>query len=224
MEKLTYELRDSHEARATAHSIADERENTTLKARTAKLLRVLTVPPLMAFMLVTTLYAALGSEAFRTPLRYIEAVFALALLPVIPYGLCATIPAMRKRGRKLERDLGIVFSLLGYFMGLLFALLGNGTTIEKELYITYMISGALMGLLSFVFRFKASGHACGASGPFAMLACRVGWGWLAGFALLVPIYVSSIRLGRHKLSELFAGAAVSVGALMIAIRIVALFC
>ena len=196
------------------------REKRALKA--AKLLRILTVPPIMALLLVTTLYLTLGTEAFAAPIRYFEAVFALVLLPVAPYLICAVIPSLRRKGRKLERSLAIVFSLLGYTMGTLFALLGGGTRVEIIVYLTYLISGALMGLLSFVFRFRASGHTCGAAGPFAMLTYALSPWWLVGYAVLIPIFISSIKLGRHTVSQLFAGGVVSVGALFIAIRIAGL--
>lgn len=188
----------------------------------AKLLRVLTVPPIMALFLVSALYIGLGKEAFRTPLRYFEAVFTLAILPVLAYPLCAAVPALKAQGRRAERNLAIVFSLLGYLMGTLFAIFGKGTRLEMELYLTYLISGALMGLSTFAFGFKSSGHACGASGPFAMLMYKFGWGWIFGFLLLIPVFSSSIRLKRHRISELIAGAAISVGSLVIAALIVRL--
>ena len=190
--------------------------------RAAKLVRVLTVPPVMALFLTTALYIALGRAAFAAPIRYFEAVFTLTLLPVIPYGLCALIPSWKKQGRKLERTLGIVFSLIGYIMGTLFALLGGGSRIELILYLTYIMSGLLLGVLTFVFRFKASGHTCGAAGPFAMLAYLFGPLWLIGYAVMVPIFASSLRLRRHTVAQLLAGAVVSVSSLIAAIRLAGL--
>ncbi len=192
----------------------------SVMSKIAKALRVLLVPPVMALFLVTALYIGQGAEAFAAPVRYFEAVFALCVLPVLAYPLCALVPSLRARGRKAQRDLAIVFSLLGYLMGALFALLGNGTRTELELYLTYLISGALMGLFSFAFRFKTSGHACGVSGPFAMLGYKFGAGWFCGFLLLVPVFLSSIRLKRHRVSELIAGAVISVAALAAAVLIV----
>ncbi|MBR3299123.1 MAG: hypothetical protein IKI64_07960 [Clostridia bacterium] len=191
-------------------------------SRAAKLLRVLTVPPLMALLLVTALYIGLKEEAFATPWRYLEAVFTLCVLPLLAYPLCAAVPSLRALGRKAERNTAIIFSMLGYIMGLLFAIFGNGSRTELELYITYALSGVLLGLFSFVLRFKASGHGCGVSGPFSLLAYKFGWGWLLGLLLLIPVFASSIRLERHKVSELIAGAAISVCSLTAAVLIVRL--
>ena len=190
--------------------------------KAAKLIRVLTVPPIMALFLTTALYIAFGSEAFAAPIRYFEAVFTLTLLPVIPYGLCALIPSWKKQGRKLERSLGIVFSLVGYIMGTLFALFGRGSRIELILYLTYIMSGALLGVLTFVFRFKASGHTCGAAGPFALLTYLLGPLWLIGYTVMVPIFASSLKLGRHTAAQLLAGGVVSVGSLIAAIKLAGL--
>ena len=107
-------------------------------------------------------------------------------------------------------------------MGTLFAVFCGGSRLELELYLTYIMSGALMGLFSFVFKFRTSGHACGVSGPFALLAYKLSPFWLLGFLLLIPVFSSSLRLKRHRLSELIAGAAISVCALFAAVLIVRL--
>lgn len=205
--------------RITADSV---RTRSGADEKGAKLLRALTVPPLMALFLITSLYIGLGSKAFASPIHYFEALFTLVLLPVLPYAICAIIPSMKKKGRKLERTMAIAFSILGYVMGLLFAIFGGGTRIELILYMTYAISGVLTAVLTFIFRFKASGHTCGASGPFAMLAISLNPWWLLGYLAMIPIFISSIRLRRHTLGQLFAGATVSVAALFIAIRIIEL--
>ena len=205
----------------TAGTVRRPKNDAALKA--AKLARVLTVPPIMALFLTTALYIAFGSAAFAAPIRYFEAVFTLTLLPVIPYGLCAVIPSWKQQGRKLERSLGIVFSLIGYIMGTLFALLGNGSRIEIILSLTYIMSGLLLGVLTFVFRFKASGHTCGAAGPFALLTYLMGPLWLIGYAVMIPIFASSLKLRRHTVAQLLAGAVVSVGSLIVAIKLAGLF-
>lgn len=87
----------------------------------AKIIRVVTVPPVFAALLTTILYIAMGDAAFANRFHYAEAVFSLSLLPVVPYALCAVIPALKKRGRKFERTVALIFSVTGYFMGATFA-------------------------------------------------------------------------------------------------------
>lgn len=183
---------------------------------TAKHIRTITAPHFMAFALTTLLYIGMGSAAFITPVHYIEAIFTLTILPLLGYVLCRAVPSLKRKGRRLERTLAIVFSLLGYLLGVAFALIGGGTEIELTLYFTYLISGMLTAICSFVFKFKASGHACGASGPAAMLSMYLGPVYALSFAVLIPVYISSLKLERHTLGQLIAGTIVPILALIAA--------
>lgn len=185
----------------------------------AKWIRTLTVPPVMAIILSTVLYIALGTTAFANGAHYFEAVFTLGILPLLAYPLCRLIPMFKKKGRKFERNLAIVFSVAGYISGTLLICLTNGTKISKILFFTYLISGIITALLSFVFKFKASGHTCGVSGPIAMIVYCFGPIYLLLYALLVPIFVSSLKLKRHTLTQLIAGCLVPIAALAAAIII-----
>ena len=176
----------------------------------AKIIRVVTVPPVFAALLTTILYIAMGDAAFANRFHYAEAVFSLSLLPVVPYALCAVIPALKKRGRKFERTVALIFSVTGYFMGAAFAFFGGGVQVEKVMFATYLCSGLLLAILSFIFKYRASGHACGVAGPVAMLTAYLGAAFLPAALLLVPIGISSVRLGRHTVLQVIIGSAVSV--------------
>ena len=69
----------------------------------------------------------------------------------------------------------------------------------------------LCGGLALTSRFpklRASGHACGVSGPLTVLIYLHGLRWLApGLAVLAAMFWSSITLGRHTLRQLLLGAA-----------------
>lgn len=183
---------------------------------TAKRIRTITAPHFMAFVLTTILYIGMGREAFITPVHYLDSLFTLCLLPLLGYVICRAVPSLKSRGRRLERVLAIVFSLLGYLLGVAFALIGVGTKTELTLYFTYLISGLLTAICSFVFKFKASGHACGVSGPAAMLSMYMGPVYALSFAVLIPVYISSLKLERHTLSQLIAGTIIPVIALIAA--------
>ena len=158
----------------------------------------------------------MGREAFITPVHYLDSLFTLCLLPLLGYVICRAVPSLKSKGRHLERVLAIAFSLLGYLLGVAFALIGGGTKTELTLYFTYLISGLLTAICSFVFKYKASGHACGVSGPAAMLSMYMGPVYALSFAVLVPVYISSLKLERHTLSQLIAGTIIPVIALIAA--------
>ena len=185
----------------------------------AKWIRTLTVPPVMAVILSTVLYIALGTKAFASWVHYFEAVFTLGILPTLAYPLCRLIPVFKKKGRKFERNLAIIFAVAGYISGTLLICLTGGTQISIMLFFTYLISGLITALLSFVFKFKASGHTCGVSGPIAVIVYCFGPVYLLLYVLLVPIFVSSLKLERHTLTQLIAGCLVPIAALAASIII-----
>lgn len=129
---------------------------------------------------------------------------------------CCSVCAVRgdscveKRGRKFERTVALIFSVTGYFMGAAFAFFGGGVQVEKVMFATYLCSGLLLAILSFIFKYRASGHACGVAGPVAMLTAYLGAAFLPAALLLVPIGISSVRLGRHTVLQVIIGSAVSV--------------
>lgn len=179
----------------------------------AKLIRILTTPPVFAALLCTLLYV-LSDDAFASMGHLFAALGFLTALPLLAYPVAALIPALRRRGRGVQRNLALVFSVLGYVGGFLFALLGGGTATEKVLFGTYLLSGVVLAVCTLL-HFKASGHTCGCSGPIAMLAVFVSPWFLCGYPLLTPIIWSSKLLGRHTGAQLLVGALIPVLAMLL---------
>lgn len=183
------------------------------KEKIAKLLRILTTPPVFALILCTLLYFLLNG-AFASLRHYLAAVFFLTVLPVLAYPVAALIPSLRKKGRDGQRNLSIAFSVLGYIGGFLYAILGGGAAVEKVLFGTYLISGVTLAVCTFL-HYKASGHACGCSGPVAMLSVFVCPWFLFGYLLLTPVIWSSMKLKRHTATQLLVGTVIPVLAMLI---------
>lgn len=179
----------------------------------AKTIRVLTTAPVLAAALCTLLYLLLpGSFASRG--HYLAALLFLVGLPLLAYPLSWLLPALRRRGRDGQRNLAIVFSLVGYVGGFLFAMLAGGAAVERVLFGTYLLSGICLGLCT-ALHFKASGHTCGCSGPLAMLAMFVSPWFLCAYPLLTPVIWASRKLGRHSFAQLLAGALIPVAAMLL---------
>lgn len=102
-----------------------------LKDKFAKAIRILTTAPVFALLLCTLLYFLMDG-AFASLRHYLMAVFFLSILPVLAYPVSAIIPPLRRKGRDGQRNLAIVFSVVGYVGGFLYALLGGGTGFEKS--------------------------------------------------------------------------------------------
>lgn len=183
------------------------------KEKFAKAIRVLTTAPIFAFLLCTLLYFLLDG-AIASLRHYLAAVFFLTVLPVLAYPLSALIPPLRKKGRDGQRNLAIAFSVLGYIGGFLYAFFGGGSAVEKVLFGTYLISGVTLAVCTLL-HYKASGHACGCSGPVAMLSVFVCPWFLFGYLLLTPVIWSSMKLKRHTATQLLVGTVIPVLAMLI---------
>lgn len=191
-----------------------------MSKKTAYIIRTLTAAPILALLLVIVLRFS-RADFFINDVHFCLFVFFLSVLPACSYLLSRTIPALKKRGRNTERNLAILFSVSGYIGAFVTALI-NGTANEKILAATYLFSAVLTALLTIV-KFKSSGHACALSGPVAMLCYTVSYWCAFGFLLLIPVFVSSIKLGRHTLLQLFAGTVVPILSMLAAIAIFAGF-
>ena len=102
----------------------------------------------------------------------------------------------------------MVFAVVGYVGGLIFAIATQSTQDVIVIYISYLISGLLVGLINKVLHFRASGHACGVAGPF-MLMVYFGQpiGYL-GIIVLAITWLASLYMKRHTWPQLLAGNAI----------------
>ena len=182
-----------------------------MKQKFAQAVRILTTPPVFSALMCTLLYV-LVPGSFASLGHYLLAIVCLSLLPVLAYPVSYLIPALRRGGRKTQRNLALVFSVLGYLIGFLAAVLDDGAAMEKVVFGTYLISGTTLAVCTLL-HFKASGHTCGCSGPIAALSIFINPWFLVGYVLLTPIIWSSIRLKRHTLRHPRAGHADLPGAI-----------
>ena len=187
----------------------------------AKAVRVITIPQIMAFVLLTILYIA-DASFFASLSHYLLGILFLTVFPMLAYPI-AWLFKKTKDMRSTERTLAISLCIAGYIGGVLLGVLDNGTETEKIVFFTYLFSGILTALLSFVFKIKSSGHACGVAGPTAMLIYRLGWIWLLGIVLLAAAYWCSLKLKRHTPAQLIIGTAVPIAAMAVSILIVVNF-
>ena len=184
-----------------------------MKQKFAQAVRILTTPPVFSALMCTLLYVIVPGS-FASLGHYLLAIVCLSLLPVLAYPVSYLIPALRRGGRKTQRNLALVFSVLGYLIGFLAAVLDGGAAMEKVVFGTYLISGTTLAVCTLL-HFKASGHTCGCSGPIALLAMFVSPWFLLGYPLLTPIVWASKRLGRHSTSQLVIGAVIPVVMLLL---------
>ena len=182
----------------------------------AKFFRVITIPPIVAVVLILLLHFAGG---FFPGYDAWWAIFFLAVMPSLSYGIWAVIPKLREKGRSTQRFLAVIFSVIGYIGGTLYCVFVSGSNVELLVYLTYLISGFLILIFSYVFHLKGSGHACGLAGPVAMMSYCLTPFYSIGFVLLGVVFWCSLKLKRHNISQLIVGSTMPIAAMAFLILI-----
>lgn len=188
-----------------------------------KIIRRITIPPVFAAALLIIVYST-HTNYFGSIWHLIGALFFLSVLPTLAYPLQKYIPKYKDRGREGQRSLAMIFSFVGYLFGTVIAFLFSALFELKFIYLEYLLCGIGMLLLNKVFKIKASGHACGIVGPIILfLYFGLYIPALAGTALILPVYISSVRTKQHTLPQLIGGSAIPAVVLFILVMICTLF-
>lgn len=178
----------------------------------AYVIRVITVAPIMALVLLLILY-------FNSPLTFgntaifLMTVFFLVVLPLLAYPLQPFVKKYKDKGREGQRTLAMIFCVAGYIIGLGSAIVVGAPTGVLVIYLAYMISGLFVALINKVLHFKASGHACGVTGPFILLVYfgqEIGY---LGAVVLAFAWLASLYMKRHTWPQLLVGASIPFAAL-----------
>lgn len=185
----------------------------------AKVIRMLTIAPLLALFTLILLFAA-RAEVFGGTAAFVLSLTFLVVLPVLGYPLQPVLPYFKHRGREGQRTLAMLLAMLGYFCGLAHAVLGRVTESLLIIYLTYFLSGVGVLVFNKLFHIRASGHACGAAGPLALLVLFFGPVALCGLLPLGLVFYASLKTGRHTLPQLMAGCLISLCALCISMLLV----
>ena len=175
----------------------------------AKLLRVLTVAPIMALIMLVILYTK-DFNAFGSTSAFVMSILFLSIFPLLAYPLQPFIKSYKDKGREGQRSLAMIFSVAGYIGGFLSTLFMHSPKKILLIYLCYLISGALIILFNKLCHLKASGHACGVSGPFTLLVLfghPIGY---LGIIVLLMTWWSSLKIKRHTIWQLFGGTLIPI--------------
>lgn len=194
--------------------------NLMTKERIAKIIRVLSVPPIMVSIFILIL-AINKSDIFRNPTEIIIMIVLLGFVPALAYVLSSIIPEIKAKGREGQRKLAFITNLLGYSMALLWAIMTN---VRKELLLiclVYFLSVVLLSICNKGFHFRASGHASSFTGPLILMIYFFGWKVIIPSLIIAALIVwSSIYLKRHTIKELAGGILVNIIAFILSVIIV----
>ena len=187
-----------------------------------KFIRVITIAPVIALILLLSLYFA-APEYGVTGGQLALSILFLVVLPVLGYPLQPFIPGFKNGGREAQRKLAIITALIGYISGIVYAAICNVPDVLMVVYLTYLISGVAVAAFSKLTHIKASGHACGVMGPIAVAIYYISPWALIGLVVYALAFISSVRMKRHTVAEFIIGSVIPVVALAISVYAVNLF-
>ncbi len=193
-----------------------------MKATLAKIIRTLTVPPVMAALLLSAIQV-FRPDFYGSVLNFLISLATIALFPLLAYPLQRFIPPFKHEGREGQRRLAILLSNVGYILGLICVFFTAHTQERLILHLTYFLSGVLIYVFNHFVKVRASGHACGAAGPVAAMIWLFGWPALAMLAVLACVYWASLSMKRHTLPELLWGSSLPVTSLFLSFLLVGIF-
>ncbi|WMJ77510.1 MULTISPECIES: hypothetical protein [unclassified Sedimentibacter] len=182
----------------------------------AKIIRVITVVPVMALITLSILYR-LQPNIFQETSQYIISIIFFIVLPLSAYPLQLVLPKYRNKGREGQRNLAIITGVLGYLFGIVFVLCYHTTKELLMIYLVYFLSG--IGILVFnkIFKIRASGHAAGIAAPILILIYFIGIKALVSVCVLALVYWASIKTKRHTVPQLLWGSVIPIFAIIIAV-------
>lgn len=180
----------------------------------AKFIRVLTVAPAMALVMLVALFVKEPS-IFGSTLNFVLSIVFLVVFPLLGYPLQPLFKKYRDKGREGQRTLAMIFANVGYLLGCVSALILRAPKGYWIIYLSYLASVILIVVFNKLFHVKASGHACGVAGPFAIL---VYFGQLLGYIgipILAVVCWASLKMKRHTPIQLVCGTLISLLSLFI---------
>jgi hypothetical protein len=182
-----------------------------MKMKAAKIIRVITVPPVMAGSLILIL-ALCRKGMFRGAGDIVLAVLSLMIIPVLAYPLQNVIPGFKGKGRDGQRKLAFIFTLFGYLAGTIIGYLTHVTADLQFVLNAYLLSVLILIFFNKVLHIRASGHGCSVTGPLVLLIYFIGPVVILPCIMLACAVVwSSVLLKRHKPSDLaFGGLSVII--------------
>lgn len=179
----------------------------------AKIMRIFTVPPIMALVLVSVL-AESRPDILTTQLESAVLVLLLAVIPASAYLWQKWTDG--KAEREKQRDTAFVFTVVGYSAAFFWAVASHRNMKLIIICMTYFLSVSVLTVCNKWLHIRASGHACGATSPLLFLVWLTGWKALLPCLLVAGVVVwSSLFLKRHTLRELAAGSAVCIISLVL---------
>lgn len=176
------------------------------KQKIAKVIRVISIPPVMALFLFIVLFAG-KPTLFNNIKHFIAGVVFLALVPVLAYPLQLIIPAFKSRGRGGQRKLAFIVTMASYTGMLIYGIVNRENKDILLISLAYFGTVFVLTIFNKLLHIKASGHAASCTSPLVFFIYYFSWPSVIPCALFFLIVLwSSIATKRHTVKEFLTGS------------------
>lgn len=138
------------------------------KTALAKGFRILTVPPIMALLLIVAL-AGSRHDIFTTRLEVSILASLLGIVPALAYPWQKCVSRDSCTDREKQRNMAFVFTGVGYSAALTWAIVSRRNKFLIVICLTYFLSAVMLVVCNKLLHIRASGHMCGVTAPLLFL-------------------------------------------------------
>ena len=179
-----------------------------MKEKTAKIIRMITIPPIEALVMLLILYG-LKREEFGTSGNLLMAILFLTVIPICSYPISSRIKNTGD-SRNHQRNMAFVFNFLSYLAAMLIGCYVGSSRMLQWIFNSYFLAVMILTIINKVFKIRASGHACSCALPYLILSYWLGWrAAVIGMILYLIEFWASVELKRHTVKEFLLGSAVA---------------
>ena len=179
-----------------------------MKEKTAKIIRVITIPPMEVLAMLLILYGAKRTE-FGNAGHLLMTILFLSAIPVCAYPVASRIKG-KDDARNNQRNMAFAFNFLSYLAAILLGYCMGCSSMLQWILNAYFLSVLILTIINKVFKIRASGHACSCTLPYLFLSYYFGrYVVVVCLILYLAELWASVELKRHTIKEFLLGSAVA---------------
>lgn len=180
-----------------------------MKEKAAKIIRIITIPPLLTVVMLEILYRQLGFIMGTLP-ELIVSMGCLSILPACAYPIAQIKTEFRNDQREYQRKIAFIMNLCGYLTAVIYGTVKGVSGVLMWIFVSYLTAAIVLTIINRGFRIRASGHACSCVLPYLILCYFLGGKSIVVCLVLYLIeFWASVYLKRHTVSEFLTGSAVA---------------
>lgn len=179
-----------------------------MKEKTAEIIRIITIPPIEALVMLLILYGG-RREEFGTSGNLLMALLFLTVIPIASYPI-ASGKKNREENRNHQRKMAFIFNFVSYLTVMLLGYCMGCSRMLQWILNDYFLAVMILTIINKVFKIRASGHACSCTLPYLILSYYLGWvAVIICMVFYLAEFWASVVLKRHTVKEFLLGSVVA---------------